>query len=335
MTKLPYGKPVKLLIDFQGFPDGRLVLFEIWRRKGQKEEKISEVYGVTKGGKGIGRWIPKIERKEHLPLEEKINQQVEEEKYYFIAKIDDKEIKSEDMIFAYPLDIYLEDEEGRPIDGADYTVTLSDGSKKEGVFKNGHAKFTDAPSGKFKIEFEEFDFVSGTLGTIIKARWENTKAKCGEEVKMMVDVEDFEDGTSAQFEIWERDVDGKDDLIEKIDGKVQGNKVEAVWVYSPEEVEEDLKEEEEEEEGEPEYFFTVDIEGEKATSDILTFTYPLDIYLEDEDGKKLDDVEYTITFSDGTKKKGKFKDGLAKIEDAPYGKFILEVEGVDLAFAEE
>jgi len=158
-TKLPYGKPVKLLIDFQGFPDGRLVLFEIWRQKGGKEEKISEVYGVTKGGKGIGEWTPRIERKEALPLKEIISEQVEEEKYYFIAKIDDKEAKSGDMVFGYVLDIYLEDTYGKPIDGAKCSITFSDGSKKDEVFKNGHAKFEQAPPGKFKIELNGYKFV--------------------------------------------------------------------------------------------------------------------------------------------------------------------------------
>jgi hypothetical protein len=42
-------------------------------------------------------------------------------------------------------------------------------------------------------------------------------------------------------------------------------------------------------------------------------------------------VKYVVTLADGTKKRGKFKDGHAKIEDAPYGKFTVEVEGADLA----
>jgi len=173
----------------------------------------------------------------------------------------------------------------------------------------------------------------GQPGTITNARWEKNRTRCGEEVKMIVDVKDFEDGTPAKFVIWEEDVDGQNHFIAEIDGKVRGDKIEAVWVYSPEEVEEDLQEEVEEVEGEPEYFFAVEIEGDEARSGILTFTYPLDIYLEDEEGKKLDDVEYTITFSDGTKRRGKFKKGYARIEDAPYGKFILKVEGYDLVFS--
>ena len=158
-TKLPYGKPVKLLIDFQGFPDGRLVLFEIWKSKGGKEEKVTEVYGVTKGGKGIGRWIPLIERKEVLPLEEKINEQVEEEKHYFIAKIDDQEAKSGDVVFTYPLDIYLKDTDDKTVHGAKCTITFADGTKKEEEIKNGHAKFKDAPAGKYKLELEGYEFV--------------------------------------------------------------------------------------------------------------------------------------------------------------------------------
>ena len=164
VTKLPYGRPVKLLVDFQGFHDGRLVQFEIWRRKGEKEEKIAEVYGVTKGGKGVGMWTPPPlqakERKEVLPLEEKMGQQVEEEKYYFIAKINDKEAKSGDMVFTYPLDIYLEDEDEKRVNGAKYKITFfSDGSTKEGVFKNGLAEFREALPGKFKLEVEDYEFV--------------------------------------------------------------------------------------------------------------------------------------------------------------------------------
>jgi hypothetical protein len=158
-TKLPYGKPVKLLIDFQGFPDGRLVLFQIWRKKGGKEAKVNEVYGVTKGGKGVGRWVPLIKRKEVALLEEKTSEQAEEEKYYFIAKIDEQETKSGDMVFTYPIDIQLKTETGKPLNEAKCTITFSDGSKETGVFKNGQVKFQNSSSGKFKIEVNDYTFV--------------------------------------------------------------------------------------------------------------------------------------------------------------------------------
>jgi hypothetical protein len=335
VTKVPYGKPVKLLVDYQGYPNGRLVQFEIWQKKGSEEKMISTVYGVTKGGKGLGWWVPLVDRKEVQPLGETLNYQGNVEKFYFIGKIDDKAVKSGDFVFVYPLEIYLEDETGLHIDGAECTVTFSDGSKEKRVLKSGRVKFKEAPLGKFKIEVDEYEFVFEEIGKIVAARWEKTKAKCGEEVKMFVRVEDFEDGTPAKFTIWEEDIDGKNDKIERIEGKVQSNKVEASWVYSPEQLKGDLEQDvKEKEEGEPKYFFDVEINGKKKRSGILTFTYPLDIYLEDEDENPLNDVEYTVTFSDKTKRKGKFKDGWAKIEDAPYGLYFLEVEGYDLIFGD-
>ena len=159
VTKVPSGKPVKLLADYQGYPDGRLVEFEVWRKKGDKEEEVSAVYGVTKGGKGVGWWVPNIERKEVLPLKKEVDENIEEEKYYFLAKIDDKEVKSGDIILTYTLEVYVEDENGVPIDGAEFTITFSDGSEEKGFLKEGRAKFKDAPSGKFKIELEDYLFV--------------------------------------------------------------------------------------------------------------------------------------------------------------------------------
>jgi hypothetical protein len=159
-TKVPYGKPAKLLVDVQGYPDGRLVSFLILRKRGSQQEIITEVYGVTRNGKGIGEWHPAFrERKEALPLVKTVTQQTQQEKYFFIANIDDKEAKSPDMEFIYPLDIYLEDTNGKPLEGAECSVTFSNGSKKKAVFKNGHIKFVDAPSGKFKIDLEKCEFV--------------------------------------------------------------------------------------------------------------------------------------------------------------------------------
>ena len=158
VTKLPYGQRVKLLIKCEGYPDGRVVRFEIWRRKGQNEEKVSEQYGVTRGGNAYAIWNPNIEER-RIKLKARVgetNEPVEEEKYYFIARIDDQEIKSGDLKFTFPVDVYLEDESGRPLHDVDYTITFSDGSKRQGKFKDGHAKVEDAPLGGLKIEVEGY-----------------------------------------------------------------------------------------------------------------------------------------------------------------------------------
>jgi hypothetical protein len=160
VTKVPYGKPVKLLVDYQGYPDGRLVRFEIWEIEGTREEKISEVYGVTNGGKGVGRWIPGFkERAETLPLEENVNLNLVEKQYYFIAKIDEKEAKSGKIAFVYDLIICLEDDEGNLLDDVEYKATFSDGSIKEGVVTDGKIKLAQVPAGKFELELNEYEFI--------------------------------------------------------------------------------------------------------------------------------------------------------------------------------
>ena len=169
----------------------------------------------------------------------------------------------------------------------------------------------------------------GQPGKITSAAWEKNRAKAGEKVKMTVNVSDFEDGTPAKFIVWRKNVDGEDVFIKEIDEKVKGNKVETALDYAQEEAKKDLEASVKEVKGEPEYYFSVDIEGTEARSKVLTFTFTLDIYLEDPDGKPLDGVNYTVTFSNGTKKKGKFQNGHAKIDDAPYGSFTLEVEKYD------
>lgn len=171
----------------------------------------------------------------------------------------------------------------------------------------------------------------GQPGSIISADWEKSKVKIGDEVKMIANVRDFEDGTPAKFLVWERK-GSQDTIMKEIEGEVRGNKAEKTWKHEFKDGEEELREKVEEEEEEPEYYFVVDVEGEEERSEALKFTYPLDIYLEDEVGNPLDDVEYKITLSDGTEKKGKFKDGHAKIEDAPYGRFVVEVEGYEFVF---
>ena len=193
---------------------------------------------------------------------ETISYRGEEEKYYFIGKIDKNEVNSEDLVFTYPLEVYLEDEERVPIDDAECTVTFSDGSKEKAVVKSGRAKFKEAPIGIFKIEVESYEFVFKLPGKIIKARWEKNKAKCGDEIKMLVDLEDFVDGTLAKILVWQRK-DSQDIIIAEFDAKVQGNKVEAIWKHS------------EKDQEELEYYFVVEVEEEDASSGPLVITREL------------------------------------------------------------
>jgi hypothetical protein len=158
----PYGKPVKLLVDLQGYPDGRLIYFEIWQKENGSENKISDVFGVTRDNKGIGFWTPDTSqespRKEEKILQKNVSHTTTKCSFYFICKIDDKEIKSEEFTFSYKLNIFLTDEAQTPIDGAKYTIKLSDKKEITGTVKNGHIIVEQAPAGKFTLSLKNYEF---------------------------------------------------------------------------------------------------------------------------------------------------------------------------------
>jgi uncharacterized Zn-binding protein involved in type VI secretion len=170
----------------------------------------------------------------------------------------------------------------------------------------------------------------GQQGAIITASWEKTTAKSSDQIKIKINTKDFEEGTPVQFLVWERKNE-QDTIVAQIDGSIKQNKAEIIWKPAFQENEEELKAHVEDEK-KPEYFFVADVEGDERASGALNFIYPLDIYLKDEDGNPLNGVGYTISLSDGSKKKGKFQKGHAKIDDAPYGKFIIEIDGYEFLF---
>jgi hypothetical protein len=156
----PFGKPVKLLVDLQGYPDGRVIMFEIYKKGSEGESKLSEVLGVVRNNKGIGFWDNKeiSQPVDSLLLTETEKPQTEQ-KYYFEAKIDEKTIKSEDFAFSFKLAIFVKNTKEKPIHGVNGKITFSRGVSQPIRFVNGLANINDAPGGKFKIELEDYKFV--------------------------------------------------------------------------------------------------------------------------------------------------------------------------------
>jgi hypothetical protein len=164
VTKAKFGKPVPLMVDAKGFPDGRAVLFEIWKETGGNKDKIDEINGVVRREKGIGQWEPNFKREPTVPLKDKISPQPQKEQYSFIALMDkgeanEKKTQGTPIEFTFPLEIQVEDVNGKPINDVKFTITFSDGSSIDSVLKNGYAKIDDAPAGKFSVKLEGYDFV--------------------------------------------------------------------------------------------------------------------------------------------------------------------------------
>ncbi|MGD0405309.1 MAG: hypothetical protein ABSB10_01470 [Candidatus Bathyarchaeia archaeon] len=177
VTQAKFGEPIPLLVDAKGFNDGKAVTFKIWRQVGQNQpEEITKIVTSVKRGQATEKWPAHeakdkktgeliFKREKDRVLKDKISPQPQKEQYSFTAIIDEedpnkkKESKGTPIELTFPMEIYVEDTKGRPLNDAKFTVTFSDKTKKDGVLKNGRAKIDDAPAGKFTIELEDYDFV--------------------------------------------------------------------------------------------------------------------------------------------------------------------------------
>ena len=158
------------------------------------------------------------------------------------------------------------------------------------------------------------------LFSVTNAEWSKHEAETGDTVQLTADVDGFEPGTPAEITIFERDVNGGDDVVDTIETEVGGGKVEAEWEYRL--VEED--EPEAPEEGDrysfPEYCFSVRVEQCRAVSGLLFYKDWLEIEMLDEEDNPVPDAEYRFLAPNGEVKQGKLdSNGTARMENLPPG----------------
>jgi uncharacterized Zn-binding protein involved in type VI secretion len=172
----------------------------------------------------------------------------------------------------------------------------------------------------------------GKPGALVSGEWQDKETSVNKEVKLLVDTKELDDGSAADFMVWQNK-GGVDTVVKQLVANVQGNKVEVKWRPDDLVGEEKLKGKIEGD-GAEKYYFVVEAEGEEKKSGELKLTYPLDVELTTDKGDNLDGAEFKIIFSDGSQQTGTVKGGHAKIENAPYGKFTLEVKGYGFKFSQ-
>ena len=167
--------------------------------------------------------------------------------------------------------------------------------------------------------------------TVTNLSWNQEVARRGDTLDLTADVTGIPDGTSANIQIWEYDDDGSHDLITTIPATVKDNKLSQPWDYEYHEDVDEAPTAEESEKGynPPEYFFIVEINGQKfgeaQESGLLEFKDFIEISLKDPEGNPFSDEEYILILADGSERKGKLdQDGYAKIVDVPPGKFTVK-----------
>lgn len=210
------------------------------------------------------------------------------------------------------------DAAGNTIAGLSYEFTEVDGSTKKGTLpSNGILRRDGLPiTGDCNVK----------LFSVTNAKWSQNSARVGDLVKLSADVEGYENGTIAVFEIWEMDIGGKDDFVAKINATVQGGKVESEWDYKYIEDTDDVSEEDEKKGySSPEYYFFVKVKESKARSGLLEFRDWIGIELIDENDNPVANEDYILFLPNGEVRKGKLDaNGLKREENIPPGKCQIE-----------
>lgn len=210
------------------------------------------------------------------------------------------------------------DKAGNPVSGIPYKFTDPDGNESEAVLRL---------DGKIRRDALNAGQCKAILFGVSNAKWSKDKANVGEKVKMSADVEGFEDGTPALFQIYNRDLKGVDVVVDNIDAKVKGGRVEGEWEYVYAEDTNGAMTEEETQKGysAPEYYFEVILEQSKARSGLLGYKDYIEIELRDENNKPIANQDYILYLSNGEVRKGKLDgNGYKKEEKIPPGKFDIK-----------
>ncbi len=189
------------------------------------------------------------------------------------------------------------DSDGNSVGEFQYEFTAPDDSESAGMLGgNGSIYWSgeDAGQGTVKLMF------------ISNARWSEDSARVGDTVTLTADVEGYDPGTPATFEIYKRDVSGADELVTTIEAEVQGSSVETDWEYvrSEENVGESASEGAQRGYSAPEHYFKVTVERSMARSGLLEYRDYVEIQLQDDEGNGIGDQDYVLYLPNGEVREG-------------------------------
>lgn len=165
------------------------------------------------------------------------------------------------------------------------------------------------------------------LLTLANPRWSQERARCGEEVELLVDAPGLDEGAAVTFRIVEADLDGDDDPVEALEGVVSGGVARARWTYRHVADEDDAPRPEER--GGytwPEFAFVATAAGAEVRAPLLRWSDVYELQLVDEEGRPIArrGVRYRAVLADGAVREGELIcDGSLRLEDVPPGE--LEV----------
>jgi uncharacterized Zn-binding protein involved in type VI secretion len=209
------------------------------------------------------------------------------------------------------LDVTFVDKAGLPIKGVDYKIKSPSGDETMGIL-SGQIKKTGIPQGNYEIQ----------LKAIISAKWSKLNARDGETVKLQIEAIGFDSGTNVKFEIWEKNANKADSLINTIENiSLQNDKAETSWQYAWSDNQLNAV-------GgysTPAFYFVAHISGVAQRSNILNYKDYVELWLKDAEDNPVPNAKYRVFLSSGEVREGQLdSNGYKKIEKVPPGKWRAE-----------
>ena len=192
------------------------------------------------------------------------------------------------------------------------------------------SKSTIKTDGRIRRDSLNEGSCSVQLFNVSNAKWSKDKAKVDEKLKLSADVEGFNDGTEGTFEIYCKDIRKADSVVETLNAKTKGNKIEAEWKYEivdSDENDDSDGNEQDDDQGYsfPQFYFKVIVDSITSTSGLLNLNDWIEIELKDEKGNPIKNEDYILNLPNGEIKKGKLDpNGYKKIENIPLGKCSIK-----------
>ena len=207
------------------------------------------------------------------------------------------------------VEIQFIDKAGNPVSGVAYKFTDPDGNESESTLRlDGTIRRDGLSSGQCKVQ----------LFNVSNAKWDKDKAEVGEKVKMTADVDGYEAGTTAYFQIYRQDIKGPDVLIATIEAETLATKMEAEWefTYADDIHEVDSDDNAMQAYSSPVYYFESVVESSSSRSGAVVCTDYTEIELMNEDDQPIANTDYLLYLSDGFVRRGQLDDnGYVKEEN--------------------
>jgi uncharacterized Zn-binding protein involved in type VI secretion len=206
------------------------------------------------------------------------------------------------------LDVTFQDKANLPIGGLQYKLIDPNNKTTETGVLAGQIKRLGLVQGNYTID----------LRGIVNAQWSEKQAKVGSAVDLIVDTIGIKDGEKATLEVYIRDSNYSDHLLEMLEGKVQGDQVKASWTLQVDEKYLSICEAKSSKKrfSRPFFFFKISISDLNEQSGILNYQDWLEIKVLNKDGKPAANEDYILRMANGEIQKGKLDgNGHKKIEN--------------------